>query len=65
MTDGVASAKQQPLLVIRHVPWEGPHTILDAFARFCADQTQTPAGNWTCVSRNELPDGSRKPESMP
>jgi len=21
-----------PLLVIRHVPWEGPHTILDAFA---------------------------------
>jgi GMP synthase (glutamine-hydrolysing) len=22
----------KPLLVVRHVPWEGPHTILDAFA---------------------------------
>jgi GMP synthase (glutamine-hydrolysing) len=21
-----------PLLVVRHVPWEGPHRILDSFA---------------------------------
>jgi GMP synthase (glutamine-hydrolysing) len=24
--------QQAPLLVVRHVPWEGPHRILDAFA---------------------------------
>jgi GMP synthase (glutamine-hydrolysing) len=27
-----ASFRGLPLLVVRHVPWEGPHRILDAFA---------------------------------
>jgi len=32
MPDAAAPAAPLPLLVVRHVPWEGPHRILDAFA---------------------------------
>ncbi len=28
----MGDAGDRPLLVVRHVPWEGPHRILDAFA---------------------------------
>jgi GMP synthase (glutamine-hydrolysing) len=48
-----------------HVDPEPGRRVFAAFARFCAGYAQTPSGSWTWVSRNELPDGSRKPESIP
>lgn len=34
-----------PLLVVRHVPWEGPHRILDAFAGVPVELVDTLAGD--------------------
>ena len=44
----------RPLLVIRHVPWEGPHRILDAFAGIPGVEVDALAPGATLPALNDV-----------